>query len=186
MKTQEKIIKKLLDKKADLPIPFDFSTYKLGLSDMFEELDKLPLGDLKLLFPKALSKLTEDLELISEYISIDIAANNFSENCDIKEYAEFAETYQNFGWVCTDPDKKQFGKKLNDGHYVFKELDPEAAEYEDRWIELDILLSSYDKKKTDNHISSYYKSIDNIKELYGDDWEWIVAECIFEQESGLY
>lgn len=186
MKTQNKIIKELLDKKVDLPIPFDFSTYKLGLSDMLEELNKLPLQDLKHLFPKALSEITKDLEKISEYISVDIKSNNFSENCAIEEYVEFAEKYQNFGWICTDPDNKQFGKKLSDGHYLFKELDPNAAEYEDRWIEFDILISHYDEEKVNNHISSYYKSIDEVKELYGEDWEWIVAECIFEQESGLY
>jgi hypothetical protein len=184
---KESFIKELLDRKANSSNVIDLNAYASGLSKMLEELDKLPLRDFKSLFPKAFSKLTEDLESISLYINIDIENNNFSEEVAIKKYSKFAETYLNFGWVCTDLDRKQYGKKLDEGHYMFKEFHSEFAEtYEDQWIEMDILLSYYDEDQINNHISSYYDSVDQIKELYGDEWEWIVAECIFEQESGLY
>ncbi len=184
---KENLLKELLDKKADSSNVIDLNAYASGLSKMLEELDKLPLRDFKSLFPKAFSEITKDLELISDYIQTDIHNNNFSEECAIKEYSEFAKTYENFGWSCTDPDNRQYGKKLDESHYVFKEFHSEFAEtYEDQWIEMDILLSHYSEDQINNHISSYYDSVDQIKELYGDDWEWIVAECIFEQESGLY
>ncbi len=188
--TKESFIKELIEKKEKIKklnfnkeIP---ANYNRLVEKVIEELDKLPLGDFKSLFPKAFSKLTEDLESISLYINIDIENSNFSEEVAIKEYSKFAETYLNFGWVCTDLDRKQYGKKLDESHYVFKEFDNKGEYYEDKWIELDILLSHYDEDKINNHISSYYDSVDQIKEIYGDHWEWIVAECIFEQESGLY
>ena len=47
-------------------------------------------------------------------------------------------------------------------------------------------MANYKDEEIKKHISAYYDSIDQIKKIYGSDWEWIVAECIFEQESGLY
>jgi hypothetical protein len=35
-------------------------------------------------------------------------------------------------------------------------------------------------------ISGYYNSLEELKSIYGDDSNWVIAECIFEQESGLY
>jgi hypothetical protein len=84
--------------------------------------------------------------------------------------------------VCTDPDRNQYGKKLYDGHYQFMEFDADAGE----WVEMDILLKLYTDVEISNHISAYYTSIVEIEKIYGEDAEWIIAECIFEQESGLY
>ena len=87
-------------------------------------------------------------------------------------------------WVNTDPDNEQYGRKLHDGHYEFKEKD--RFNEEEEWIIIDILLSMYTEEQIENHVSAYYCSLAELKEQCGDDWEWIVAECIFEQESGLY
>lgn len=84
--------------------------------------------------------------------------------------------------VCTDGDRNQYGKKLVNGHYQFMEY----SEQDKEWVEMDILLKHYTDEQIDIHISAYYNSVQHIKELYEDSWEWIVAECIFEQESGLY
>ena len=47
-------------------------------------------------------------------------------------------------------------------------------------------LDNYTEGEIENHILAYYDSIEEIIEIYGEDSEWIIAECIFEQESGLY
>lgn len=96
-------------------------------------------------------------------------------------------------WVCTDPDNNQWGMKIGDGHYRFKEFDrfnfdPDSLDFDDpdNWVELDIILSDYTDEQIANHISAYYDSMYQLKEYYGEDSEWIIAECIFEQESLLY
>lgn len=92
-------------------------------------------------------------------------------------------------WICTDRDRQQYGRKLCDGHYEFREANPaflENPSKEDPCIEMDIILDHYTDKQIENHVAAYYKSVAEVKEIYGRNWEWIVAECIFEQESGLY
>lgn len=90
-------------------------------------------------------------------------------------------------WICTDSDNEQYGRKIANGVYEFKEKNRGLSEYEpEEFIEISIFLAQYSEEKINSHISAYYDSIDQIKRFYGDDWEWIVAECIFEQESGLY
>lgn len=84
--------------------------------------------------------------------------------------------------ICTDPDRNQYGQKLSDGHYQFMEFDADAGE----WVEMDILLEHYTDEQISNHISAYYGSIAEIEKICGESAEWIIAECIFEQESGLY
>jgi hypothetical protein len=60
-------------------------------------------------------------------------------------------------------------------------------EYEDdKFIESYINLDNYTEEEIEEHISSYYNSVEEIIEIYGEDSDWIIAECIFEQESGLY
>jgi hypothetical protein len=90
-------------------------------------------------------------------------------------------------WICTDPDNKQYGRKIAEGIYEFKERNP-FHEFNDEGeeIEITINLSHYSEEEIENHISAYYSSLNELKEIYGEDSEWIIAECIFEQESGLY
>ncbi len=90
-------------------------------------------------------------------------------------------------WVCTDPDREQYGRKIKNGVYEFKEQDTSLDEaYPREFIELTINLNQHSDKQIENHISAYYDSIEEIENIYGTDAEWIIAECIFEQESGLY
>lgn len=122
---------------------------------------------------------------------------------------QIPEVDHNIPWTCTDPDNFQYGRKMSPGVYQFKEYDRniadgkfyklKAMDYEeakkivdadfntpDFWIDDTIVLANFNDKEIHEHISAYYDSLDAIKEIYGDDWEWIVAECIFEQQSGLY
>lgn len=199
MVTKKNLIAKLLTQKADQNNVIDLNAYASALDVMFDEISKLHINDLKQLFPKAFAPLIEDIETIASYIEADLECKNINENAALDDYLIFSEKYLHFGWVCTDPDNKQYckkaseghyhGKKLADGHYLFKELNPKYKldpENECKWIEEDIILKAFTDDQINNHISAYYSSIDQIKELYGEDWELVVAECIFEQESGLY
>ncbi len=119
-------------------------------------------------------------------------------------------------WVCTDPDNQQYGRRLYTGMYEFKEWDrnthvfgnvdigseediclkKERFNKMDFWIQQTIDLSEYPVKEQEHIINNYgytfeagenkNPNLQNIKELYPDNWEWIVAECIFEVESELY
>lgn len=90
-------------------------------------------------------------------------------------------------WVCTDLDNEQYGRQISDGVFEFKEKNRGLLEYEeDEFIEIIIDLGQYSTEEIDNHISAYYRDIHEVEEIYGKDADWIIAECIFEQESGLY
>ena len=57
---------------------------------------------------------------------------------------------------------------------------------EGEFIELSINLKHYSTEEVLNYISAYYKDLKEIEEIYGQDKNWIIAECIFEQSNGLY
>jgi hypothetical protein len=84
-------------------------------------------------------------------------------------------------WVCTDPDNKQYGRWLGGSKYQFKELD-----FEGEWLEIDIDISQYPDEELEDVVGSYYNSLGELREIYGEDSDWIIAETIFEQESGIY
>jgi hypothetical protein len=90
-------------------------------------------------------------------------------------------------WKCTDLDNEQYGRQLSENIYEFKEKNRGLIGYEENeLIELTIDLDSYSISEIENHISSYYSGIEQVKSIYGNDFKWIIAECIFEQESELY
>jgi hypothetical protein len=89
-------------------------------------------------------------------------------------------------WICTDPDNEQYGRHIKGRTYEFKETMRFPSFEAGEIINMIIDLNDYTEEETLNHISPYYDNIDEVKEIYGDDWEWVVAECIFEQESGQY
>lgn len=90
-------------------------------------------------------------------------------------------------WKCTDSDNDQWGRQLGDGLFEFKEKSRGLVEYEeDEFIEIQINLYDYTEEQKEEYISAYYDSIEDVKAQYGMQANWIIAECIFEQESGLY
>lgn len=108
-------------------------------------------------------------------------------------------------WVCTDPDNHQYGRKISKGVFEFKEFDrvnysivgnsyEERLEFVDRifehdefWTTCTVDLSKYSDELKENVASSYYGSLEDLKNINADNWEWILAECIFEiEESYLY
>lgn len=102
-------------------------------------------------------------------------------------------------WICTDPDNFQYGRKVSDGVFQFKEwigggkLDEavektvkECFNESGSWEEDTIVLANFNEQEIREHISGYYNSLEDLKKICGDDSDWIIAECIFEQQSGLY
>lgn len=116
-------------------------------------------------------------------------------------------------WTCTDPDNYQYGRKVFEGVYQFKEFDRltfgsnlteviDEAGYEagnkyvidhfddaDFWIEKTIVLATYAPKTIEHHVKGYYASMNELETICGGDKQqvdWITAECIFEQNNGLY
>lgn len=110
------------------------------------------------------------------------------------------------GWDCTDIDSLQFKTYIGDGTYKFKEFS--RFEYTKQfnqivngqvdihlfaasifWIEDTIKPESYTIEQVTSILSPYgYKK---VKDGWIDDCGdaitlAIIAECIFEQESGLY
>jgi len=107
--------------------------------------------------------------------------------------------YTKIEWTCTDPDNFQYGRKVSPGVYQFKEwigggklevpvgkTVKECFNESGHWEEDTIVLANFTDAEIREHVSAYYNSLEDLKEIYGDDSDWIIAECIFEQQSGLY
>lgn len=112
---------------------------------------------------------------------------------------QIPEVDHNTSWTCTDPDNHQYGREISPGVFQFREwlgggkLDEKVEETikaewnrPGSWEEDTIVLENFNEDEIREHISAYYNSLEQLKEIYGDNWKWIVAECIFEQTSGLY
>jgi hypothetical protein len=145
-------------------------------------------------------KVVEDFD-IDEEIDLHRQDKLFRSHFSVRAALEDFEAYQlrlagvvtkweeEQGWVCTYVDNQQYGRKLSEGHYEFKEKNPRFEldpQNENEWVQIDILLAHYTEEQIEDHVSAHYDSVARVKEIYGEEWEWIVAECIFEQESGLY
>lgn len=92
-------------------------------------------------------------------------------------------------WICTDPDNEQYGRQISERIFEFKERSKGLYEdgYEEgEFIEMTINLDHYTQEEVNNHISAYYEDLNEIFNIYGEDANWIIAECIFEQESENY
>jgi hypothetical protein len=44
-------------------------------------------------------------------------------------------------------------------------------------------FDDYNEDDLEKGVKSYYKNLDEVKSIYGNDWKQIVLECIFEQEN---
>lgn len=103
------------------------------------------------------------------------------------------------GWKLTDADNYQYGKQISEKVFAFKEFDRfefyhltdtqiETLSFddEDYFVELEIDLDKYTPEEIEKAINGYYNNMQQLVNYYGDDSNWIIAECIFEGESGLY
>lgn len=125
-----------------------------------------------------------------------------------KEFADYLLRNPTTEWKCTDPDNFQYGRLVrgtpefkefnrNDFKKIYDQMkiaDPKRvqdyikSEFENDflWIKKNILLSTYKEDSLEKVASAYYKNLADLKQTCGEDWKFVLAECIFEQESGLY
>lgn len=124
------------------------------------------------------------------------------------EFSEFLKNNPTTEWKCTDPDNFQY-QRLNRGIPEFKEFnrntfdelfnkmktaEPKRVQdyiksiFDDSmmWVQERIVLSTYKPDFIEKVAKTYYKDLSDLKETCGEQWELILAECIFEQENSLY
>lgn len=84
-------------------------------------------------------------------------------------------------WICTDSDMSQYGRKIADGIYEFKQ----KMKYPDGSVineKATITLADYTDAEIEDHLSPYGWSIEQLKvDCNNEDALWLMAECIFEQ-----
>ena len=83
-------------------------------------------------------------------------------------------------WICTDPNINQWGRKIKDKVYEFRQ----DMKYPDGTIieSGEINLQDYTNEYINDILSSYDWSIEQLKDENNiEDAEWLMAECIFEQ-----
>ena len=98
-------------------------------------------------------------------------------------------------WICTDPDCMQYCKKINKTEYEFIQAvwldtcgdDKRAENAKDKSDNYTVCtgyidLNLYSEDYKEGSISSYGYTMDLVKEIYGNDANQIIAECLFEDE----
>lgn len=80
-------------------------------------------------------------------------------------------------WICTDPDKNQWGRQVGKREFEFKE------DYGFGEVSALIDLDDYTEEEINDHIAAFGYTVEGLKEEYPtlESAEWIMAECIFEQ-----
>lgn len=87
------------------------------------------------------------------------------------------ETNTKPAWLRTDDSTKQKGRQLAPGIFEFKE------KRNGRKVRATVVLADYPEERRNYYAEAYYGSLAGlIKENFAD-WEFILAECIFEQLS---
>lgn len=103
-------------------------------------------------------------------------------------------------WQLTDQDNQQYGRFISGKTFEFKEFNRRNNNLIDElnklgeqgfynlyfnkleyWIQRVVNLQEYTIKQQKSYCSAYYP-----EQEFKDLTDWIIAECIFEQESGLY
>lgn len=92
-------------------------------------------------------------------------------------------------WICTDTDTNQYGRKITDTVYEFKEFRhqdyfintvdyPDASTFIDTvwdnsvyWVQVTIDLAEYSEEEIKHALTAFG---------YEDESNWIKAECLFE------
>lgn len=95
-------------------------------------------------------------------------------------------------WYCTDDDCLQYCKENSDGTFSFiGELWIDLSSGDEGYPDKSYLvktatvnLEDYTQGMMEIYISGYYNSLDEIRKIYGNDSNQIIAECIFEGDFG--
>lgn len=113
------------------------------------------------------------------------------------------------GWTCIDPDNYQYGRKISNGLYEFRELGlsywPDENEEltaeelaaiwanTEAWVSKTIDLTHYSLAQREDYARTFYGSLAelyaSVEEPSATDMEeghWVLAECIFEQTADYF
>ena len=84
-------------------------------------------------------------------------------------------------WICTDSDMNQWGRKIGEKKYEFKQdMKYPNGMIVHEWEEIN--LNEYSIEEMNEHLSPYNWSVKQLEaENTPEDAEWLIAECIFEQ-----
>lgn len=85
------------------------------------------------------------------------------------------------GWIRTDD--LQWRRKVKTRVYDLIEVREEPDSYTVAFDRID--LDEFTEEEIYRYISGYYDSVEEIKTQYGKDANGIIAECIFEQMTGV-
>ena len=112
---------------------------------------------------------------------------------DISEYEQCDHDNIQYGYYNSDSDT-YFFREFNRLRfsYQYEKLKQEKWKVWEvwfnpaMWVEEHIDLKQYSDKEKEDAMLGYYQSFDAMKEIYGEDYKFVLAECIFEQSNGLY
>ncbi len=135
-----------------------------------------------------LNNITEEIKSsIKNSCYFEIHTQNIGSYDTVAEIKVLDKHIMENNWICTDPDNEQYALEVSEKVFRFKEKNRFNGAYEDpnEIIEETINLEDYTEDQMFNHVSAYY-DYDEFKEMLDNKEYLIIAECIFEQESGLY
>lgn len=81
----------------------------------------------------------------------------------------------------SDCDTNQLNIKLEEDVYLFSQADTIRGTLKTDYRSEILCFKDFSEKEQKESICGYYGSIEQVKEIYGDDWKLIVMECAFEQ-----
>lgn len=92
-------------------------------------------------------------------------------------------------WICTDNDSLQHIRENDDGTYnciemVWLDTCEGDEGYPDKEYVVKtalIDLNDYTEEEKEIAVSGYYESLNDLKEVYGEESNSIIIECIFEE-----
>jgi len=95
-------------------------------------------------------------------------------------YASFENPLKHVSF--TDDSCDQLNIELAENVYLFSQatflLEGKKYNYYSEILDFDDFQDTKEQQKA---IDGFYDSIEEVKEIYGDDWKFIVMECAFEQ-----
>ena len=98
-------------------------------------------------------------------------------------------------WYCTDNDCMRYCKKVDDYQFKFIQAvwvddwgyNPIEENVKDEYDNYTVCcgyidINDYSERELEIYVSNYTYTLDSIKEIYGEDANEAIAECIFEDE----
>lgn len=98
-------------------------------------------------------------------------------------------------WYCTDNDCMQYCKKVDDYQFKFIQAvwldtwgdDPRAENAKDECDNYAVCtgyidINDFYDEELENYVSNFSYTLDSIREIYGEDANEVIAECIFEED----